>query len=207
MAYTWSASALQYRDSQGRYVSPRAINHAVDYVIRGASERMVAMSQGLQDGTLSLAAWQEQMAAEMKMLHVAAAAMGRGGWAQMSQADWGWTGHELRNQYGWLRNFAQDIATGHQPLDGRLLNRTRLYAEAARGTQREMQRRMGQQIGHSQERNQLGAADRHCAACLSCSAQGWVPIGTLPRVGGRTCGTRCKCSILTRHVPAAEVAA
>ncbi len=135
----------------------------------------------MQEGTLTLAAWQEAMAGEMKPLHVGAAAMGRGGWQQMTYSDWGWTGHELRNQYGWLRNFAHDIATGKQPMDGRL-----------------------QQSGRTQELNQLGGSDRHCATCLGCTAQGWVPIGTLPRVGGRSCGTRCRCSILTRHLPAAE---
>lgn len=207
MAYAWSADALAYRDSQGRIVSQRVINAAVDSVIRGASTRMLALSTQLQEGTLSLTGWQEAMAAEMKPLHVGAAAMGRGGWQQMTPADWGWTGHELRNQYAYLRNFAHDIATGKQPLDGRLLNRTRLYAEAARGTHREMQRRIAQQSGRTQEMNQLGAADRHCAQCQGCTAQGWVPIGTLPRVGGRSCGTNCHCSILTRHLPPLEVAA
>ncbi len=207
MPFTYSQSALAYRDSQGRQVSQRVINQAVDAVIRGASTRMVALSMQLQEGTLTLAAWQEAMAAEMKPLHVGAAAMGRGGWQQMTPADWGWTGHELRNQYAYLRNFAHDIATGKQPLDGRLLNRARLYAEAARGTHREMQRRIAQQSGRTQELNQLGGSDRHCGTCVGCTAQGWVPIGTLPRVGGRTCGTNCHCTITTRHQPPLEAVA
>lgn len=205
--FTYSQSTLLYRDSRGRYVSARVVNQATDYVIRGASDRMIALSKQLQAGTIGLDGWQNAMAAEMKLLHVGAAAMGRGGWDQMSQADWGWTGHKLRDQYAYLRNFAHDIATGDQPLDGRLLNRTRLYAEAARGTQREMQRRMGQLIGHSQERNQLGAADRHCGSCLSCTAQGWVPIGSLTPVGSRSCYSNCHCSIQTRHTPELEQAA
>lgn len=204
MPYTYSQSTLRYLDSRGRYVSARAINQATDYVIRDTSNRMIAFSAQLQDGSLGLDGWQNAMAAEMKRLHVGAAAMGRGGWAQMSQADWGWTGHKLRDQYAYLRNFANDIANGHQPLDGRLLTRTRLYAEAARGTQREMQRRMGQVIGHSQERNVLGAADRHCGSCLACTSQGWVPIGSLPAVGSRSCYSNCHCTIQTRHTPEPE---
>ncbi len=35
MAYSWSADSLAYRDSQGRLVSQRVINQAVDSVIRG----------------------------------------------------------------------------------------------------------------------------------------------------------------------------
>jgi hypothetical protein len=142
------------------------------------------------------------MAQEMKLLHVGAAGVGRGGWAQMSQSDWGWTGQRLRQQYGFLRNFAHDIATGKQPMDGRLLARAGMYAEAARATQREMQRRTGMLVGRSQERNVLGAAE-HCGGCLDATARGWVPIGSLPPVGSRQCRSRCHCVIETRLPEAA----
>ena len=142
------------------------------------------------------------MADEMKMLHTGAAAVGRGGWTQMSQADWGWTGQRLRAQYGYLRNFANDIATGHQPMDGRLTARAQMYAEAARATQREMIRRTAISIGRQDERNHLGAAD-HCGGCVEATARGWVPIGTLPAVGSRTCRSRCHCWIETRVEAAA----
>lgn len=202
MPFVWSESASRYRDATtGRFVPTQQINNAVETVIRSAADRMVGFSQQLQEGTLSLSQWQAAMINELKPLHVGAAAIGRGGWAQMSQSDYGWTGQKLRAQYAFLNNFAHDIAVGTQPMDGRLLNRTAMYAAAARGTQREMARRTGQMIGRQEERNVLGASDRHCSQCVSCSSQGWVPIGTLPAIGSRICVSMCKCTIQTRMVP------
>lgn len=200
MAFVWSEGSQRYRDeATGRFVSTRAVNAAVDQVIQVGQDHMVALSQQLQAGAITLAQWQQGMANEMKLLHVGAAAVGRGGWDQMNPSDWGWTGQRLRTQYGYLRNFAHDIATGAQPMDGRLLNRAGMYAEAARSTQREMQRRTGSLIGRSQERNVLGAAE-HCGGCLDATARGWVPIGSLPAIGARQCRSRCHCVIQTRVV-------
>lgn len=202
MTFAYSEATQRYRDgATGRFVAQRTVNSAVDEVIGGAAQRLIGITQQLQSGTITLAEWQGRMVAELKPLHVGAAAIGRGGWAQMQPSDWGWTGSVLRKQYAYLRNFAHDIATGHQPLDGRLLSRAALYAQAARGTQREMQRRTATVIGREQERNMLGAADRHCATCLECTARGWVGIGTLPAVGSRTCLSNCRCSLQFREVP------
>lgn len=206
MPYVWSEAEQSYRYPSGRRVSDTMLNRALERVIRSGAENMRTVSEQLQAGTISLSDWQQRMAAEMKPLHTGAAAFGRGGWGQMSQSDWGWTGSEIRRHYGYLRRFAEDIATGRQALDGRLVARATMYAEAARGTQRGMQRRMAQKIGRTEELNQLGAADQHCAECVACSARGWVPIGTLPPPGSRTCLSRCHCSLEFRMVAEAKAA-
>jgi len=197
--FLWSEQAQRYRDqASGRFVSSGSVNGAVDQVVDAAGLRMRDLSAQLQVGDISLADWQSRMATEMKLLHTGAAAVGRGGWAQMTPSDWGWTGYQLRQQYAYLRNFAHDIATGRQPMDGRLLSRSALYAEAARSTQRNMQRRTGQRAGRLEERNVLGVAEQHCEDCPYLSDLGWVPIGTLPLIGARQCRVRCACTIETR---------
>jgi hypothetical protein len=206
MPYRWDEVRQRYLYPSGRMVAPSTVNRALERVIRLGAEWMRGTTEQLQNGTLSLAEWQRRMANEMKQLHTGSAALGRGGWRQMSQSDWGWTGSELRRAYGFLRNFAQDIATGKQALDGRLLTRAAMYADAARGTHRGMQRRMAGLVGKHEERNVLGAADRHCAECVDCSARGWVPIGSLPPVGSRTCLSRCKCHLDFRILPVAAAA-
>ncbi len=204
MPFAWSEGSSRYRDlTTGGFVPTRQVNGAVETVIRAAGERMVGFSQQLQEGSISISQWQAAMVAELKPLHVGAAAIGRGGWAQMSPADWGWTGAQLKKQYAFLRNFAHDIATGKQPMDGRLLQRARMYASAAAGIQREMARRTGAAIGRTQERNVLGSTDRHCSQCVGCTAQGWVPIGSLPAIGSRICVSQCRCVIQTRTFMAA----
>jgi len=200
MPFLFDESAQRYRDQpSGRFVSPRAIDAAVDQVIQTGADHMLVMTQQLQLGNVSLADWQQGMAAEMKLLHTGAAALGNGGWSQMTQADWGWTGQQIRAQYAYLRNFAHDIASGKQPMDGRLLARAAMYADAARATGKNMQRRAGILAGHTMERNILGVAEQHCPDCPSLSAMGWVPIGTLTPIGGRSCRSRCVCTIMTRE--------
>lgn len=206
MPFIWSEANQRYYYPSGRPVPPGRVNAALERVIQQGANNMRDVTVQLQNGTITLATWQARMADEMKMLHTGAAAFGRGGWAQMTFSDWGWTGSVLRAQYGYLRQFATDIATGHAPMDGRLVARAAMYAEAARATQRNMQRRLAQFFGKAQERNVLGAADRHCAACISCSAAGWVPVGTLPAIGTRTCLSRCHCTMQYRDVPMMEAA-
>lgn len=196
--YQWDAEQQAFLYPSGKQVTRAQLDRILDASINKVSANMTALTQQLQDGTLKLYEWQVQMAAEMKMLHVGAAAMGNGGWANMTLADWGWVGQRVRTQYDYLKNFAHDIASGDQPLDGRLLNRVALYAQAGRGTQREIMRRVAQQRGAQEERNILGAAERHCPQCPSLSALGWVLIGTLPAVGSRACLSRCHCHIETR---------
>jgi len=195
--FIWDGQRYVY--PSGNPVPWSQIDRVLDGAIAQSAQRITAMTEALQAGTVRLADWQQGMAAEIKLLHVGAAAMGNGGWSNMTQSDWGWVGSRLRSEYGFLRNFAHDIASGDQALDGRLLQRAAMYADAARGAQREIQRRSAMlYYGASEERNLLGPAEHHCPDCPALSARGWVAIGSLPAVGTRSCLSRCKCRIQTR---------
>lgn len=168
----------------------------MDSVVAATGDRLKQLTTQMRLGSLSIPAWQQQMVSETKALHLATAAAARGGWAQMSQADFGWVGQRLRTEYAFLNNFATEVASGKQPINKTLEARAALYAEAARSTSREMERRMGVLAGMDMERNELGIAD-HCGDCLDATSAGWVPIGTLEAVGNRQCGRRCACAIVT----------
>ncbi len=138
------------------------------------------------------------MREEIKDMHRTGATIARGGHKQMTQADWGWTGPQVRKQYEYLDNFANDIVSGKQPLDGRMIQRSKLYGQAARGTHEDMKRRMSAQSGFDEERRMLGAAD-HCDDCLEATGRGWQKIGTLPRIGDSQCTTNCHCRFVFRN--------
>jgi hypothetical protein len=140
------------------------------------------------------------MMEQIKLAHTASAAAARGGWAQMSQSDWGAAGRMIRDQYDYLRNFADQIASGQQLLNGNALVRADLYADAARGTFEQMRRRYEQQQnGMQEERRVLGEAD-HCEGCLAQAELGWQPIGTLDPIGAEECITRCHCTFFYRKL-------
>jgi hypothetical protein len=158
---------------------------------------MDATSRLLQSGRISVADWRERMAGHIKATHLYSAAMPRGGWAQMTAADFGRVGRLVRIQYEYLNNFAAQLSAG-LPVDGRFLHRARMYQNAAREVYHESERVEMQDVqGLEQERNILAAAD-NCEGCVVETARGWVPIGSLRPIGRRTCLTNCLCRIKYR---------
>jgi hypothetical protein len=203
VAFAWDASTGRYRDvASGRMVRESAARSALDQVIGTEAQQMRDLSQMLLDGKIALSAWQVQMMVSIKSVHLIGVSLASGGWSNLDQSDFGFVGQRIRSQYAYLRDFANQIESGKQPLNGTVLARATMYAEAGRATHRAAQRRAAQQRGMEQEKNQLGAAD-HCAGCLSATAAGWVEIGTLVPCGSRQCLSRCHCSLTYRTVPAA----
>lgn len=178
----------------GRYLTVKEVRAVVDAVIDGYQADIVAIAARLQAGELGLSEWQVQTAQAIKALHVATAVAANGGFNNMSPADWGYVGSAVKKQYAFLQGFADDIASGKQLVQsGSLLARTKLYAQAARGTYTQMERRREKFAGQTEERRVLGAAD-HCPDCVALANKGWQPIGTLPAIGQDSiCLANCHC--------------
>lgn len=197
--YAYSAASGRYRNvGTGRFVSDRAVRDAVDAVLDAATARMQALTRGLQAGGLDLVSWQQQMAREIKDGHLAAAMTAHGGRAAMTQADYGWAGRRIREQYGYLRRFARQLASGEQPLTDQAVARAALYGQAGRATYEAMRTRDGLARGETEERNILGPAD-HCPDCTGATRRGWVPLGSLIPIGERQCKANCRCRMERRH--------
>ena len=192
--YEWNDTAQRYIDiSTGRFVSSATIRNALEDMMDASALRMNEITQTLIDGGISLADWQTGMMSEIKTAHTASAALANGGWAQMTQSDWGATGQLIRTQYDYLRNFAAEIASGQQPLDGRALVRADLYGDAANGTYSEMGRRNAIIDGYTEERRILEDTINACDGCISQAKLGWQPIGTLDPIDAEECSTKCRC--------------
>lgn len=194
MPFTFDPAVGRYRDAAtGRLIREEPIRRALDQVIDAQASQMRALTQSLIDGQINLATWQASMMGSVKNVHIVGATLANGGWAQMDQSDWGWVGAaRIRPQYAYLRDFAAQIASGKQPLNGTALARAELYANAGRATHRAAQERLAQQRGLEMAKSNLGVCD-HCALCISEASRGWQPVGTLVPVGSRTCLSRCHC--------------
>lgn len=193
--WKWSESrGLYVYKSSGQAVKFSAVRKAFEKTILTSMARMEALTLRLAAGKLSIAAWQLAMAAQIKLLHMATSAAARGGWSRMSPADWRYSNQLMKAQLKFLKDFAREVRTGKQPLDGRLLSRARMYAEAARSTFEQMRRRNEMlNNGKVEERRVLGTAD-HCADCIEQRDLGWQPIGTLKPLGQTICLTKCHCN-------------
>lgn len=155
---------------------------------------MVAASQRLREGAISLQDWQRTMMRETKSIHLYSAAAAKGGWAKMDFADYGRMGPAVRSQYGYLDRFSRQIASGEAPMDGRLIQRTRLYAQSGRSSYHIMEARDKAARGFTHERNLLAPVES-CGDCIAETDRDWVPIGTLIPVGQRQCVSNCACTI------------
>lgn len=188
---------MQYRDVvSGRLVSRDAVRHALDHALTAGGRRVMGLANELRDGKVTLRDWQRRTAVELKSMHLYSAAAAKGGWAQLTQADFGRVGAALREQYKYLQGFADQLSDG-LALDGRFLRRAQMYAEAARATYELTAQQVALDAGYAEERNVLHPAD-HCNGCLDASAIGWVSIGTLVPVGQRECLTGCRCTLRYR---------
>lgn len=167
----------------------------VDALALAMATQMAAESARYRAGDITLGQWQAQMMSDIKSLHIAAVLAAYGGREAMNQSTWGTTGQIIRREYTFFRTFLADVLQGRQAQNGRMDNRARLYAAAARTTYQAINRRQAYDTGQRYERNELGATDHSCAACLAATDQGWVPIGTLSQPGTRTCRANCRCSL------------
>jgi hypothetical protein len=79
-----------------------------------------------------------------------------------------------------------------------------MYVNGVNGSYEDAQRAAAINAGYEYERNVLGRTENHCKSgtrpgCVEQTRLGWVPIGTLTPIGGRTCLSSCKCQIVYRR--------
>lgn len=202
--YAWNDQAGQYVDTRsGRFVSRAVIREDLDRVLDGITAKMDLTSQALVTGEINLDRWQREMMSLTKRAHLVSASLQRGGWAQLTQADFGRVGQIVRREYDYLRRFADQIASGKQPLDGNVARRARMYAQQARNTFYSFQRVDMQRRGFDEERSILNPAD-HCEECVAEEAKGFRPIdgsggSKMVPIGQRICKSNCKCSVEYRN--------
>ena len=192
--YRWDARSARYRDARGRFLARQQVRTALDGAIERSTAGVRALAEQYRAGRISLAEWELQMRRLVKDSHIASMALARGGLQHMDAAAYGRVGRQVRDQYAYLSRFARQLATNEIPFDGRATQRMLMYLEHARTAYHVTERAEMETRGLTHERNVLGVAD-HCGGWLDATDMGWVPIGTLPPIGGRDCLSRCRCHI------------
>jgi hypothetical protein len=185
----------------GQFVAKEKVIGGLEDMIDAGASNMNTLTQMLINQEISLENWQLGMMEEIRITHAASAALSQGGWAQMTPADWGYEGSLVKKQYDYLADFANEIATGKQPLDGRALVRSDLYADASNTTYSAMTTRSYVADGWEEERRILEPGADHCDDCEYYEKQGWQPIGSLPEPGDDSqCSKRCRCTKQYRYM-------
>lgn len=128
-------------------------------------------------GNISIEEWQAAVALELKNAALAQAAFANGGFANMTQADFGRVGQMLREQYGFLNNFAQGVADG-SITEGQAGVRIGMYSDSTEAAYWDAWRA-----------NQGGGEDLSNLPLLTQS----------PRDGNQQCLTNCRCTLDTNE--------
>lgn len=221
--WNWDASTACYVSPKGVVLDPAIVRRDIDRVLTraggnapvlprpapvlepvtpGGGPVAPAPAMPTDPARRALVEWRTAIEEDLAGLHHAAAAVARGGLAQMTEADRALVRERILTEYGFLDGFAHEIdvalAVG-APMSEREINaRVAQYYEAPRATFEAFNRQVQGEAGCTLEINCLGVAE-HCQECPELSAQGWVPIGTLPEPGSRECLRRCRCRLEYRR--------
>lgn len=206
--FTYDERTGRYRTTSGRFVPQTAVRRALERRVEAAGRDMQRLAEQLRSGQITTTAWRERMRIAMRDTHLFSSAVVRGGWQQMTPADFGRVGARMKEQLRFLDKFAAQIDAG-LPLDGRFNRRAQLYALAARQTAHRTETTVAQTRGFDEERNilQAGESCEGNGSCVAESARGWVPVGTLIPIGGRLCLGRCRCVRQLRNSATGETRA
>ena len=196
MPYRWEPNAGvsgRYRDERGRFVASSTVRRELDRYLDTADPAK-ALAEALRGRQVSLADWEVAMRRHIKNTHLNAIAMERGGWANMRPQDYGRAGQIIREQYGYLKGFAADIASGKQRLDGTLGVRAKLYSQAARTSlYKSKAANMRLEVTHVRTRR---SARDSCRQCLDLDGKVFrINDPSFPLPGQRICRANCQCHL------------
>ena len=124
-----------------------------------------ALAEDVFTGKISIGGWEESMKQLIREHHTSMAAIGKGGWDNMTWSDWGRLGNPLKQQYRFLHNFAENIAERRDTISLKAIKaRAHMYGEAG---------------GHSVAMAQAGRIS---------DLLPWIP-----KDGSTECLVNCKC--------------
>jgi len=200
--YKWDASKRQYVNASGDSIDPLTLrNNAIEPFITNIRIVMRGMSTSLQEGKLSLQEWQTQTIYLIKYSQIASALVANGGADNTTKKDNEKIVALILILLLFHLAFAIAIETGEQLLNGTLLSRTGLYADAIRDAYEETRRQaIIEYTDKTLERRILDPEANHChtvddwTGCPELADLGFQPIGTLPRLMDTPCLTHCRCS-------------
>ena len=189
--YSYDPRTHAYRNlATGRFLSREAITDLLRDVADGAGNRLAALGRSAVRGEITPRKFYELMQREVKYAYNAAAALAAGGWDRLTQGNWGRNGFLLKTQYGYLRDFAADIAAG-KLTEAQAAARASTYGDSAYSRYWELDRQKQETAGVTMARWQTAGDDKVCVECQALERQGFVPLARLPNPGTVHPGCRC----------------
>ena len=207
--YRWNQAAGRYIGPNGQFVSQITIRGELDKALDNVTDRLVSLSRDFRTGAIDGRTWQIESMKLIKQTHLIGGALEKGGWANMTQSDFGRIGQIVRGEYAYFNNLIAQLELGQQRLDGTLDSRMRLYGQAGRGTYHTFERESRAIQGYDEVKRILHGRD-NCKSskrpgCVEEAAKGFVKLEFFVMIGDTTCLSNCRCSTQYRNSVTGEI--
>ena len=189
----------------------RTKRRAIDKLVKKFTKEARRVAFALNEGALSLTAFEAEMLRLIRANHTAAASIFAEGAANLTSSEIAATAGQIRSESAFMRNFTRQIRQGvRTATGGRIVGRAGMYGQAPRNTYYDVVATNQVDGGAREVRNILSAVD-NCETstvpgCIEMTALGWVPVDdpgfVLP--GNRTCISNCQCFLEFRGGVAGE---
>jgi hypothetical protein len=203
--YVYDPESETYTNvATGRQVSDRQLRRAVFKVSNEASLRMKKTTQQLIAGVILLAAWYDAMRSLTAALYRTVFLLSIGGF--LFEDDIARNVFYLLSlpQFERLDNFARQLETGVQRLNGRAMSRAGLYGSYGNALWQNIGLERAKKKRLTEAQRVLGPNENHCRdsgerpGCWELWKKGWMPIEEMVPIGEATCYSNCLCHIKYR---------
>jgi len=202
--WKWNPAVARYQDIEtGRFIAKaKVLGYCKDPAL-ATGTATDALATMVTDGLLGPAEWRIAFRAEIKREYIRQYVLGKGGLEQMTQVDWGSIGGMLKEQYGWIPGFEEQLL---DMTEDQIAARSRMYINSGREGYERARARVADEHGYDEEIWIIDPGAENCQDCLDFAGMGWQPVGTFPFPGdGSTaCLTNCKCSKSYRNTETGE---
>lgn len=213
--WIWDARSGRYRDtSTGRYINTAQLEALSRRNIELIGRNINQLGEMLIQNQITLQSWQESTMQALKTMHLHQMVLAKGGTQQTYAVDYLQVGRTLKDEYNYLRSFAEDVQRGYS-FDGkgrqvpmtvaRFRARLDLYVKRGVTSYHYGQQAKATEKGHGYMFRTLGATDRHCSDCVGYASRGVVSVGALP-VPTESCQCRANCKCAVHYFPTLEEA-
>lgn len=187
--YSWDDRLNNYiNNDTGRMVKRTEITDQLRDVTKEHERQIGNYGRMAANGEMTPRQFYEAMQQEIKLATNANAALAKGGWAQLTQADRDATTAKLNDENARLWQFAREIKDGDLT-PAQIEARANLYANSTYERYWQITSEQQQARGMTQERLVTMGDDKVCEVCQDEAGKGWVPIGTyIPPIHA---GCRC----------------
>lgn len=185
------SARYRYKDSK-RFVSREAVKNLTQKAINRTEDNLAATADQLINKTIAVGEWERQTREGLRQLHVWNYTLGAGGQHNMSDRDYGLIGARLKEEYKYLRNFANQLLDG-KVSEGQFLYRLNLYINATDNTHELGINEAHYKAGFRWEKR-VRTKENSCFPCIGMELAGWRPIGFFPEPGNQCyCRSNCGC--------------